>query len=203
MPLLKQLSGVMEMPWVYAAWQYPFQNIKFAPILKHNDLRTVQRVLDVGCGPGTNVRFFDHADYVGLDINPAYIERARKKYGRKFLEADVCTYTPPPNEHYDFVLLNSLLHHIDDASSDRILHAVRDILEDGAHVHIIDLILPEQAGLARYMTQNDRGDYPRPDSQWRELLTRWFEPVVYESFPVGMAGVELWQMLYFKGSPKR
>ena len=100
------------------------------------------------------------------------------------------------------MLLNSLLHHLDDAASDRILRAVRDVLVSDGSIHIIDLILPESRGLARYLTENDRGDYPRPYEAWTRLLTTHFEPVVQEPFPVRIAGFELWQMLYFKGVPK-
>jgi SAM-dependent methyltransferase len=202
MPLLKRMSSVMESPTVYALWQAPFLNIKFDPIRKHNDLSTVRRVLDVGCGPGTNTRFFTHADYVGLDINPAYIEQAKAKYKRNFIVADVCTYSPPPEEHYDFVLLNSLLHHLDDQAADRILRALRDIIVEGGAVHIIDLVLPDERNIARYLARNDRGDCPRPLPAWKELFSRHFEPVVWEPFPVGMAGLELWRMVYFKGRPK-
>ena len=203
MRILKRLSRVMELPWAYALWQAPFLNAKFAPILEHNDIGSVRRVLDVGCGPGTNTRFFAHADYVGLDINPAYIERARRKYRRTFLQADVCDYRPSVHQHYDFVLLNSLLHHLDDANTHRILGVVRDVLVAAGCVHIVDLILPESRGIARYLTQNDRGDYPRRWEAWQELLSRHFEPVVQQPFSVGIGAIELWRMLYFKGRPKR
>src|SRR5262245_4841812 len=135
MLILKRLSTVMELPWAYALWQAPFLRAKFAPIEKHNDLTSVRRILDVGCGPGTNAPFFTHADYVGLDINSAYVERAREKYARTFIQADVCSYDPPANEHYDFVLLNSLLHHIDDGGVDRILKALNPIIVRGGHIH--------------------------------------------------------------------
>jgi SAM-dependent methyltransferase len=202
MGVLKQMSGVMESPWAYALWQAPFLNKKFAPIRKHNDITRVKRVLDVGCGPGTNSRFFKHTDYVGIDINSAYLERARRKYHRTYIEADVCEYTPPADQLYDFVLLNSLLHHIDDASVDRILRAIGRVLVNDGCVHIIDLILPDKPSIARHLTVNDRGDYPRPWEKWKEMFGRSFDTVVMEAFPVGMAGLELWQMLYFKGRPK-
>ena len=193
----------MELPWAYSLWQAPFLKAKFAPIVAHNDLGAVQRVLDVGCGPGTNAPFFAHTEYVGLDINPAYLERARRRYPGTFMEADVRTYRPPQEARYDFVLLNSLLHHIDDESADRILAAISEVVVDDGCVHVIDLILPERRGIARYLTESDRGDYPRPWHVWQELLSRYFEPLVDQPFPVGMAGVELWQMLYFKGRPRK
>ena len=203
MPILKRLSRVMESPAVYSLWQAPFFRAKFAPIRRHNDLTSIRRVLDVGCGPGTNAAVFEHTEYVGLDINPAYIERARRDYGRTFLVADVCTYVPPPDQQYDFVLVNSLLHHLDDASTNRLLQAIRDIVAPDECIHVIDLVLPDQRSIARYMAKNDRGDHPRTLAAWRQLLGRYFEPVVEEPFPVGIAGLDLWLLLYFKGRPRR
>jgi trans-aconitate methyltransferase len=78
-------TSLMEKTTVYRLWQKPFQNQKFAPLLAHNDFNRVRRVLDVGCGPGTNTRFFANSDYLGIDINPHYIGYARRRYGRTFL----------------------------------------------------------------------------------------------------------------------
>jgi len=202
MRLLKKSSAIMESPWAYALWQAPFANAKFAPIRQHNELASVRRVLDVGCGPGTNTRFFAHADYVGIDVNQSYVEQGRRKYGRTFIQADVCDYTPAPDQRYDFVLVNSLLHHLDNATTDRILDALRPVITTDGHVHILDLILPDDRSLAHYLAENDRGDYPRPLSAWKELLARHFEPVVVERFSLGLVGLDLWHMLYFKGRPR-
>ena len=203
MPVLKRLSRVMELSAAYTLWQTPFFSAKFAPVRRHNNLAAVRRVLDVGCGPGTNAAVFTHTDYVGLDINPGYIERAREKYGRTFIVADVCTYVPPPGEHYDFILVNSLLHHLDDSSVDRLLGAIRDIVDEDGCVHVIDLVVPEKRSIARYLANNDRGDYPRTLGALRDLLVRHFDPEVEEQFPIGVASIALWQLLYFKGRPNR
>jgi SAM-dependent methyltransferase len=199
MPVLKRMSAVMASPWVYRLWQAPFVKGKFAPVQQHNDLSLVRRVLDVGCGPGTNARFFSHADYVGLDVNPAYIERARRKYQGTFVEADVCTYNPPADQHFDFVLVNSLLHHLSDEETARVLSTLRRLIQKDGCIHILDLVLPDDRGVARSLARNDRGDYPRTVENWEQLLSRHFEPVVQKQWPVGLLGVELWQMLYFKG----
>jgi len=69
-------------------------------------------VLDVGCGPGTNRSQFGDADYLGLDINERYIEHARRRYGGDFRAVDVTRYAVPDAERYDFILVNSFLHHL-------------------------------------------------------------------------------------------
>jgi trans-aconitate methyltransferase len=64
----------MENTLAYRLWQAPFRAEKFAPILAHNDMTRIRRVLDVGCGPGTNTQYFAHGDYIGIDMNAKYIE---------------------------------------------------------------------------------------------------------------------------------
>src|SRR5947208_15608690 len=63
---LSLLSAIIESAPVYRLWQAPYVEQKLAPIRRHNDLARARRVLDIGCGPGTNTRAFLHAAYVGL-----------------------------------------------------------------------------------------------------------------------------------------
>lgn len=202
MTVLKKLSGVMVNPTLYRLWQMPFAESKFRPIIQHNDMTQVRRVLDVGCGPGTNSLFFDHNDYLGLDINEDYIEEAKSRFGDRFDVADVCTYEAEPGNRFDFILMNSLLHHIDDQHSDRILGQLTKQLTDDGHIHILDLRLPDQASIARSLALSDRGDFPRSLEDWESLFNRHFETVVFEPYPVSVGGVHLWEMVYFKGKAK-
>ena len=73
---------LMEHPAVYAAWQAPFAAQKFAPVERALRAHDVRRVLDVGCGTGTNADRFKDADYVGVDINERYLEVARSPLPR-------------------------------------------------------------------------------------------------------------------------
>ncbi len=62
---MSALDAIMSQPIVYRLWMAPFAEDKFAPILAHNDLSKVRRVLDVGCGPGTNTGHFAQSDISG------------------------------------------------------------------------------------------------------------------------------------------
>ena len=202
MGALKKLSGIMVNPTAYRLWQMPFAEMKFRPILRHNDLAQVRRVLDVGCGPGTNSLFFENHQYLGLDINPDYIEQAKARFGDRFAVADVCTYEAEPQDRFDFILLNSLLHHINDKHTDRILSQLAKQLTIDGHIHILDLVLPPGRSVARTLAMSDRGDYPRPMDNWEEIFKRHFEPVVFEPYPLAFGGVTLWNMIYFKGKQR-
>ena len=194
---------LLERPEVYLAWQRPFVSTKLAPVKRHNDFSAIRRVLDVGCGPGTNSAEFAGLDYLGIDLNASYIAYARRRHGFRFEVADVRTDEIPASGTYDFVLLNSLLHHLDDMTCASVLSAVRGCLSGDGHVHIVELELPERRGLPRMLARSDRGEYPRSLAAWRELFTHSFEEVVFEPFAVPSRGPALWAMVYFKGKPRQ
>jgi SAM-dependent methyltransferase len=192
----------MERTLVYRAWQAPFSERKFAPVLAHNDLARVRRVLDVGCGPGTNTHHFGEADYLGIDINSSYVESARRRHRRAFAVSDVRTHEVDAGDLFDFILINSFLHHIGTEHVDSVLSQAGRLLTPDGHVHALELVLPEQRSIARGFAKWDRGDFPRPLSEWERLFSAHLEPVVLEPYPLGMAGMTVWSMVYFKGRPR-
>jgi SAM-dependent methyltransferase len=193
------IERLLEHSVVYSLWQRPFAQRKFAPVLKHNRLGAVRRVLDVGCGPGTNTSFFERADYLGIDWNPRYIGSARRRHARNFITADATEYRVGADERFDFILVNSLLHHVDTDGCQRLLTHLSELLSDDGHIHILDLVLPE-SGIARRLADWDRGDFPRTLGVWRQLFETAFVPVLFEPYPLGVAGLVLWNMVYFKGA---
>jgi len=200
--MTKPWAPLLEIPWVYRTWQAPFQNQKLAPVLRHNDLNRVRRVLDVGCGPGTNAPHFRGMEYLGLDINAEYVAEARRRYGMRFEVADVTRYEVD-DQPFDFILVNSFFHHVDDDDTDRILGHLATLLTSDGRIHVLDLVLPPTASPARVLARMDRGDHPRPLDAWRELLGRHFEADVFEPYDLGVGGVPLWKMVYFRGRPRR
>ncbi|HMA43942.1 MAG TPA: class I SAM-dependent methyltransferase [Gemmatimonadales bacterium] len=193
------VARLLGQPWAYRLWQAPFAEQKLSPVFAHNDLSQVRRVLDVGCGPGTNTPHFARADYLGIDYNPGYIASARRRYGRNFIVADVTTFVVPAAERFDFILANSLLHHVDTPGVARVLAHLGDLVSADGHVHILDLVLPDHPSLARLLARWDRGEFPRPLVEWQQLFTARFETVVFEPFTLSALGVPLWHMVYFKG----
>src|ERR1035438_6608844 len=61
------------------------------------------RVLEVGCGPGTNCAWLPKSiEYVGCDLSEAYIAYARHVYGDRyqfFSGSGWCPYVPPDRSH--------------------------------------------------------------------------------------------------------
>jgi SAM-dependent methyltransferase len=196
-------STILEHNLVYRLWQAPFAEQKFAPIIAHNDLSRVRRVLDVACGPGTNAGHFAHTEYLGIDYNERYIQDARRRYDRNFVVADARTYTAAPGQRFDFVLVNSFLHHLNNDDVREILLHLRSLLAEEGRIHILELVLPERASIARLLARWDRGKYARPLAEWRQVFNAIFEPVLFEPYRLTGLGATLWNMVYFQGCVRR
>jgi trans-aconitate methyltransferase len=169
---------------------------------KHNDLGTIKRVLDVGCGPGTNTALFSGADYLGIDINPEYIASARRRHKRTFIVADVTQVNVTECGGFDVILINSLLHHLDSDATLRLLKHLRGLLTDTGCIHILELVLPEKPSVATFLARHDRGAYARSLSDWNNLLDTVLEPMLVEPYRVGFFGITLWNMIYYVGRSK-
>jgi len=150
---MKLVTRIMENTAAYSLWQAPFAEKKFAPILAYNDLRQARRVLDVGCGPGTNTPHFAHTHYLGIDHNLRYLQHARRQHARDFLAADITRPALAPGARFDFILVNSFLHHIDTPGARGILSQVGALLAEDGHVHILELVLPPRPSVAQLLAR--------------------------------------------------
>jgi SAM-dependent methyltransferase len=194
---------LLEKTAVYSLWQAPFAAAKLAPMLAHNNIGSARRVLDVGCGPATNTHLFAHADYLGIDVNPDYIKHARRKHDRRFVVADATTFDDLDAAGFDFILVNSFLHHMDTHSTNKILNRLPSWLSPDGHVHLLEPVSPGDRAIARFLANWDRGKFLRPLEAWRELFDQHLDIVVFEPYPLGVLGATLWNMVYCKGRAKQ
>ncbi len=198
--MLRRLADTaFEHPLVYRTLQAPFHERKLAPFLRRLHQHATMRVLDVGCGPGTNAAHFRDLQYTGVDINPDYIANAQRRFPGRFLVGDVTDPSVLPAEQFDCVLLNSLMHHLDDVAVNGLLGRLGRFLAPGGSIHILDLVLPPHWSAARMMARLDRGRYARPIAQWQALFERSLQIDTLEQYPLGVPSIPLWHMVYCAG----
>ena len=90
-----------------------------APRLSRLSRHAASSVLEIGCGQGTGARIihdlFDPQDYVGVDLDPRMIKRARRRSGElpnaTFAEGDVSSLAFA-DASFDCVIDFGILHHI-------------------------------------------------------------------------------------------
>jgi len=77
--------------------------------IKFKDGRASDKVLDVGCGVGFVSQLYPNFDIQGIDISDGMLERNPYKHIKASAEN-----IPFPDNHFDFVVCRSLLHHLED-----------------------------------------------------------------------------------------
>lgn len=109
------------------------------------------RVLDLGCGTATLTilakRIQPAADVVGLDGDPAVLERARAKVAREGvllrLDLGMSFELPYPPASFDRVLSSLLFHHLTHANKMRTLGEVFRVLRPSGELHVADWGKPQ------------------------------------------------------------
>jgi SAM-dependent methyltransferase len=192
------IDQILSHPAVYRAWQAPFVKQKLAPFLANSSIGPDDRVIDVGCGPGTNASVFAPRGYVGADLSPEYIDSARDRYPDHQFEVWDITKPGPDLGTFDVALVNSVFHHLSDAETVTVLSALPGLLRGGAPVHVIDLVMPPDRSLARTLAKLDRGDFPRSLDHWGTLFGALMDVKIMEPFRVGLFGSRMWDMVYLQ-----
>jgi 2-polyprenyl-3-methyl-5-hydroxy-6-metoxy-1,4-benzoquinol methylase len=135
------------------------------------------RILDIGCGPGYVAAFVPQSTYVGYDVERKYIEYAQRRYSLlgTFNHSEYNRQELKKYEPFDFVMMNGLLHHVDDATGLDLLQLAMDSLKPGGKVLCIDGgLYPKQNVFARYVLKEDRGKFVRSPEAYEKLAVDVF-----------------------------
>lgn len=164
------LREAFEHPWVFRLNQVVLDGGKTRPIRAFLEDVDYRSVVDIGCGPGTWTKLA-RGPYLGIDNSASFIASARRRYRRRpdtrFVEGDATSLEP--DIPYDLALLISVLHHLDEAETERLLHW---IARKARYLFVLDLYPIESNPLSRFLYGMDRGDHIRPPREQEALVLR-------------------------------
>jgi SAM-dependent methyltransferase len=153
----------------------------------HGQLGTAPRVLDAGCGTGEFSHLFDPGGYLGVDIDSGYVRFARKRNPSHRYECADMTTWPESVGRFDLILVNGVLHHLDDSTARLFLRSALSHADDAATCVVIeDTKLPNEGigtGLVHYL---DHGEFIRKPEDWTRLLGPLLDVERSEGFSSGL-----------------
>jgi SAM-dependent methyltransferase len=140
-------------------------------------------VLDVGCGTATILRHLPPTvRYTGIDIEASYIERARRTFGDRGVFVLASAADPMPVEGpFDLVMMNGVLHHLDDRQAHAVLAQVPNLLAPGGRLVTMDgCFFSDTKGWRAWVLRHDRGKHVRTPEDYQALLAPHFPRVQVE-----------------------
>jgi SAM-dependent methyltransferase len=140
------------------------------------------RIFDIGCGPGDILAHLPDSigEYVGFDMNPHYIEAARRRWGVRgsFRCEKVDAATLTERDAYDIVLANGILHHLGDDEARRLFDIAHRALRAGGWLVTYDNVhIANQHWFARWLIARDRGKAVRGQEGYEALARSRFARV--------------------------
>jgi SAM-dependent methyltransferase len=139
------------------------------------------KLLDIGCGTGALLDALPaEVEYIGVDINPAYIDAARQRYGNRgrFVCARAGDEIDFVRGGFDVVAAIAVMHHLDDGEVVRLAaNASRLLRPGGAFVSVDPAKHDRQSAASRLFVSLDRGRCVRTPERYRELLACHFEEI--------------------------
>lgn len=137
------------------------------------------RILEIGCGPGTIVPYLPQTEYVGFDASQEYVDLARGRFpDSNFVCNRVSEFTLPNRAYFDIVLALGILHHLDDTEALQLFRIAHGALRSGGKLVTLDGVwTSDQSRAARYLQSRDRGQFIRDEKGYVNLATRVFTVV--------------------------
>lgn len=176
------MKRLLKHPPLYALFQTVIgaKRARKRCILQYARPRDGERVLDVGCGPGFVVDYLPNVRYVGVDIDERSVQYARKRYGHRaeFHCVELTKENVGDYGTFDIVMLNGVLHHIDDQGVLVLLEWLSNCMGPGARLMTLDGCYRQRmSSIGRYLLRRDRGRHVRPSHKYARIAEKVFSHV--------------------------
>jgi len=177
------IHAILEHPLLYSLFQWIMGSHNKYRMYVEGYLKPTPgcRILDIGCG---YAGILDHLpqdiEYVGYDISQEYISYARRKYGHRatFYNQRVNEMQLQNKNHFDIVMADGLLHHLNDAEAKDLFAAGYDALHDSGFMFTSDpTFIENQKFIPRLISSMDRGRHVRYPHEYKKIAETSFQVV--------------------------
>lgn len=99
------------------------------------------RVLEIGCGTGSNLRLYQKSgcEVNGIDLSPSMVKVATKKLGEQAnIKLGDASQMPYPDNHFDLVIAMLTLHEVPNSIRAPIINEMRRVMKPDGRLLIVD-----------------------------------------------------------------
>ncbi|MBU6147543.1 MAG: methyltransferase domain-containing protein [Actinomycetales bacterium] len=169
------IHKVLESPLVFEVQQrlctgnYGTVAAEFADDL----VMTGQRILDVGCGTGSSSRAIVDMQanrYIGIDVDPTYVARAAARAPAgdyRVMDGRAMDFAAGT---FDLVIVNGVLHHMDDSVAAACMMEVGRVLAPKGRVLVAEPVFTPGWRISTWLLERDRGEFVRTAEGYRLLF---------------------------------
>jgi len=179
--MIQSPRSVLAIPAAYQFWSSVVGGAAYAKVLVNEYIQPSAgaRILEIGCGPGTIVRYLPPSEYSGFDLSPEYIELAKRRFPKAhFVCERVSQFSLAKEQSFDFVLALGITHHLDDAEARQLFQIAHDALKPGGKLVTSDGVWTDgQSPVARWLLARDRGEHIRREREYVEIASRVFSNI--------------------------
>lgn len=176
------MDSILSIPAFYDFLQFLIRGKAYGYTLVNEFIRPRpgDRVLDIGCGTGAMCQFLSDVQYVGFDMDPAYIRTCRRRLGTKgeFHHRALSHETVDNYDPFDIVLAIGVVHHLTDAEANTLFQLASRVLRPSGRLVTMDGVrLPRQSTYETLLLNSDRGKHIRTTAQYLDLAKAAFSSV--------------------------
>jgi SAM-dependent methyltransferase len=132
-----------------------------------------RRIIDIGCSTGacaSSVIDMRMNNYVGIDIEPRYIEAAASRSPRGSFYVMDARKMPFPDGSFDLAMFIGVMHHMDNELVKDCLREVQRVLKSDGRVIVAEPVFTRGRWLSTLLLKLDRGRNIRDEPHYRALF---------------------------------
>ncbi|HEX7894626.1 MAG TPA: class I SAM-dependent methyltransferase [Terriglobales bacterium] len=179
--MLRSFRSILAVPGAYQLWWTLVGGPAWAKVLVDEYIHPTAgaRILEIGCGPGTILRYLPKSEYIGFDLSAKYIEMAKKRYPQaQFVCERVSQFSLEKHHSFDLVLALGIVHHLEDEEAKQLFEIAYQALKPGGKLVTVDGVWTrDQSSTARWLLARDRGEFVRNEQQYLGIASKVFGTV--------------------------